>query len=123
MRDKLQLSQHILEGLTTEKYDWILTDATKLSAKLKDPGWRVLENPEYEQQSAAFRATVDALVKAARDRNLDAATLAYVRMTMSCVECHKFVRGKGVGSLQDPLTKTPAIATANGDLQPSILNF
>ena len=40
---------------------------------------------------------VDALTKSARDRNLDAATLAYVRVTKGCVDCHKFVRGKLVG--------------------------
>jgi hypothetical protein len=45
-----------------------------------------------------FRRHVNSLVKAAKDRNLDAATLGYVRMTMSCVDCHKLVRGKLVAS-------------------------
>ena len=41
-----------------------------------------------------FRRQANALTKAAQEKNLDAATLAYVRLTMSCVDCHKFVRGK-----------------------------
>jgi tRNA(Met) C34 N-acetyltransferase TmcA len=98
MRDKLELSQQVLEGLATENYDLIISKGTRLSAMSKEADWRVFENPDYDQQSVVFRRHVDSLVKAARDKNLDAATLAYVRMTMSCVDCHKLVRGKLVAS-------------------------
>ena len=64
----------------------------------KEADWRVFENPDYDQQSVTFRRHVNSLVKAAKDKNLDAATLAYVRVTMSCVDCHKLVRGKLVAS-------------------------
>jgi len=98
MRDKLELSQRVLEGLATEDYDLIIAKGTKLSAMSKEADWRVFENPDYDQQSVLFRRHVDSLVKAARGKNLDAATLAYVRVTMSCVDCHKLVRGKLVAS-------------------------
>jgi len=98
MRDKLELSQRVLEGVATEDYDLIITKGTRLSAMTQEADWRLFENPDYDQQSLAFRRQVDALVKAAKDKNLDAATLAYVRMTMSCVDCHKLVRGKLVAS-------------------------
>src|SRR6188508_344550 len=94
MRDKLELSQRVLEGLATEDYDLIIAKGTSLSAMSKEADWRVFENPDYDQQSITFRRHVNALVKAAKDKNLDAATLAYVRVTMSCVDCHKLVRGK-----------------------------
>ena len=98
MREKLELSQRVLEGLATEDYDLIIGKGTRLSAMTKGADWRLFENPDYEQQSLSFRRQVDALVKSAKDKNLDAATLAYVRMTMSCVDCHKLVRGKVVAS-------------------------
>ena len=94
MRDKLELSQRVLEGLALEDYDLISAKGAKLSAMSREADWRVFQNPDYDQQSVIFRGHVDTLVKAARDKNLDAATLAYVRMTMSCVDCHKLVRGK-----------------------------
>ena len=99
MRDKLELSQRVLEGLATEDYDLIIAKGTKLSAMSKEADWRVFENPDYDQQSVMFRRHVDSLVKAAKGKDLDAATLAYVRVTMSCVDCHKFVRGKLVASV------------------------
>lgn len=98
MHDKLELSQRVLEGLATADYDLIIAKGTKLSAMSKEADWRAFENPDYDQQSVIFRRQVDALVKAAKDKNIDAATLAYVRITMSCVDCHKLVRGKLVAS-------------------------
>ncbi len=99
MRDKLELAQGILEGLSVENYDLIISRSQKLSAMSQQADWKVFENPDYEQQSIAFRRNVDALTKAAKNKNLDGATLAYVRVTMSCVECHKYVRGRLVASL------------------------
>lgn len=100
MRDKLELSQQVLEGLALEDYDLLIAKGTKLSAMTKEADWKLFENPDYDQQSRIFRRQVDTMVKAAKDKNLDAATLAYVRMTMSCVDCHKLVRGKLVASAE-----------------------
>jgi len=99
MRDKLELAQGILEGLSVENYALIISRSQKLSAMSQQADWKVFENPDYEQQSIAFRRNVDALTKAAKNKNLDGATLAYVRVTMSCVECHKYVRGRLVASV------------------------
>lgn len=98
MRDKLELAQRVLEGIATEDYDIIIAKGGRLSAMTKEADWRLFENPDYDQQSLMFRRHVDALVKAAKKKDSDAATLAYVRMTMSCVDCHKLVRGKLVAS-------------------------
>jgi hypothetical protein len=100
MRDKLELSQRVLEGLATEDYDLVIIKGTRLSAMTKEADWRLFENPDYNQQSVIFRRHVNALVKAAKDKDLDAGTLAYVRMTVSCIDCHKLVRGKLIASIR-----------------------
>lgn len=107
MREKLELSQGVLEGLTKEDYGLVLSKSSRLGAMTKEADWRIFENPDYDQQSILFRRQVNALKKAARDKNLDAATLAYVRMTMSCVDCHKLVRGKLVASLRKQIESYP----------------
>src|SRR5688572_5931998 len=101
MRDKLELSQKVLEGIATEDYDLVIAKGTKLSAMTQQADWRVFENPIYDEQSRTFRRHVDAVVSAAKKKDLDAATLTYVRMTMSCVDCHKVVRGKLVATIQE----------------------
>jgi hypothetical protein len=115
MRDKLELSQRVLEGLATEDYNLIIAKGTRLSAMSKEADWRVFENPDYDQQSVFFRRHVDSMVKAAKDQNLDAATLAYVRVTMSCVDCHKLVRGKLVAAMDGlPPAAKPALFSSAG---------
>lgn len=94
MREKLALSQKILEGIAIEDFALIAAKSARLSAMSQGRDWRIVENPEYDQQSLLFRRQADALVRAAKERNIDTATLAYVRLTMSCVDCHKFIRGK-----------------------------
>lgn len=105
MREKLEHSQKVLEGLALENYDLIIARSQKLSAMSQDASWQIFDNPDYAQQSAEFRKNVDALTRAAERKNLDAATLAYLRVTMSCVDCHKLVRGKLMargGSVDSP---------------------
>src|SRR5690242_7387266 len=96
MRDKLELSQQVLEGVVTDNYDLIISKGAKLSAMTEQPDWLIFDNPKYHDQSAAFRRHVNSLVTAAKKRDTDGATLAYVRMTMSCVDCHKLIRGKEI---------------------------
>ena len=96
MHQKLEHSKGVLEGLATEDFDLIAKNAGKLRAMSRDSGWHSAENPGYVWRMELFRRQVDSLAKSAADRNLDGATLAYVNVTMCCVECHKFVRGKEV---------------------------
>ena len=94
MREKLVHSQKALEAVVVEDFYTLGQESRKLSAMTEQATWQVFQNPDYTQHSATFRRHANALTKAAHDKNLDAATLAYVRLTMSCVDCHKFVRGK-----------------------------
>lgn len=93
MQLKLQHSQKVLEGLVVEDFDQIAKNAQDLSLLSQAASWNVLQTEEYLQQSGEFRRTADALTKAAKDKNLDAAAIRYVELTMKCVHCHKYVRG------------------------------
>ena len=99
MRQKLDHSQRVLEGITTENFNLTAIHAKRLGAMSLEAAWRVLDNPEYASRSTEFTRHVNDLVKAAENRNIDGATLAYVKMTLSCVECHKYVRGRQTAQL------------------------
>jgi hypothetical protein len=92
MRKKLEASQSLLEGLAVEDFDMIVAGARQLKTTSAAAEFMVINDPIYAQQADEFRRIVDKLEKAGRERRLDGATLAYVDMTMSCVECHKHVR-------------------------------
>ena len=93
MAEKLDYAHFLLNGIATENFDLLANNAEKLNQLSQSTVWREGRTPEYEALSADFRRHAVALNKAAKDRNLDAASLAYVQMTLSCVSCHKYMRG------------------------------
>jgi hypothetical protein len=99
MRQKLDHSQSVLEGIVREDFELIDVHAKKLRVLSEQPGWVLFDTAEYADQSLVFKRNVDALSKAARARNLDAATLAYTKVTFSCVECHKYIRDRKAAAL------------------------
>ena len=92
MRAKLLHSQKLLEALAFEDFDQMSKQSQEISLLSQESTWNVLETPEYIQQSTEFRRRADALTEAARNKNLEGASLAYVEMTLKCVQCHKYVR-------------------------------
>lgn len=95
MRQKLNASHAILDGLVREDFHAIAENAQELSLLSLDASWQVLQTSEYSQQSLEFKRSADALASAAKKKNLDGATLAYLDMTMKCINCHKYVRSAG----------------------------
>jgi cytochrome c556 len=93
MRVKLSHSQKVLEGLTTQDFDMIAKNSQAMSLLSLETNWQVLQTAEYLDRSKDFRRTADALTEAAKKKNLDGASLAYVELTMNCINCHKYVRG------------------------------
>jgi len=92
MRAKLGHSQHVLEGLSLEDYDLIARGAQELALASQASSWQVLQTEEYARQSGEFRRSCDSLRNAAKAKNLDGAALAWMEVTMKCIQCHKYVR-------------------------------
>lgn len=92
MKAKLGHSGKILEALTREDFELLGKNSQAMSLLCEDETWMVLQTPEYRERSNEFRRSVNAITEAARHKNLDAATLAYVDATLKCVACHKYVR-------------------------------
>jgi len=96
MQMKLDNSKKVLEGLTSEDFDLVMKNSQAMSLLSEDAAWQVLQTPEYVERSAEFRRTADRLTAAAKKKNLDGAALAYVELTMKCIDCHKYVRDQQV---------------------------
>jgi len=95
MRMKLEFSKKVLEGLTLEDYTGISKNAKALKRLSEAAEWEVPTIPnatDYVAFTSEFQRVADELVQKAKDRNIDGATLAYLRLTVNCVNCHKYVR-------------------------------
>lgn len=96
MKKKLEYSKKVLEGLTLEDYDTISKNAKALKLLSQAAEWQVRTIPnaaDYVSFTNEFQRLADELAQKAKDKNLDGATLTYLRLTMNCVNCHKYVRG------------------------------
>jgi hypothetical protein len=92
MREKLGASQNILGGLTKADFDVIRSNAESMLFVGYLEKWIRADTPGYQNMMRDFEFANKALVHASREKNLDAATLGYVQLTLSCVNCHKVVR-------------------------------
>lgn len=93
MRKKLSHAQKAMEGLSLEDFSKIKAAADELQLLTQEARWKKIQSPKYLQESAEFSEAVTRMGDMAQQKNLDGATLAFVRVTMTCVECHKVVRG------------------------------
>jgi len=91
MRAKLEHAQQILGDVVTSNWAGLEQHSEELRRATQDPAWAVLTTPEYARQTAAFLRASEDLLEAAKRRDLEAAPLAYVSLTMSCVQCHRHV--------------------------------
>jgi len=92
MRRKLDRAKGILEGLTLEQYDKIARDARSLRLLSMEAGWNVVQTEEYQKQSQDFRRACDSIERAAKNKDIHRAALAYVALTVHCVDCHSYMR-------------------------------
>ena len=92
MRQKIVYAQGLLEGVTLEKFDLVLTNAAPLRDMSHTNAFLLLKNPDYLQRITNFQVSVDALIRAAKEKDLDRTTRAYSGVTESCVNCHKYFR-------------------------------
>ena len=111
MRQKLAWSQGVIEGLTLEKFDLVTKNAIRMRDVTQSNLWFSMRQPEYMTHTTNYQKSVDALFMAATDKNLDASTEAYVKVTRQCVECHRFVRTEqrknaGKAPAVEPATQT-----------------
>ena len=93
MREKLNYSREILEGLTLENYDMVATNALKLRLMTTQNEWRgVLKNVDFEEKTKLFQKTAVELSDAARSKRTPEMIKAYNNVVASCVDCHSMFR-------------------------------
>lgn len=93
MRKKLEFSQSILAGLATADFDAIAKSATSMkNLTLIERMARRTDAEDYRMQLGVFQFANNELIRAAKKKDVDSATVAFTQLTLSCVNCHKLLR-------------------------------
>ena len=98
MKKKLALSQKILEGLALEDFDKIKAGADDLVTVRQNAAFMVGKTAKYEVYANDFQKHLENIQAAAKKKNVEAAALGYVEMTLTCVRCHQYVRDEKIGA-------------------------
>lgn len=117
MQRKLSHSQKILEGLAKKDFDAIGKGADGLIECVSEASWKINETEKYVTYSNDFLKRAESLKKAAKNKNIDAAALNYVDMTLTCVKCHEFLREDRTNTTVPDLSTV--FATESGTLSDS----
>ena len=74
-----------------EDYDLMQKGAKKMIQMSNATEWQVIEGPIFARQSEEFRSAAKQVIKFAKEKNIDGASLSYLHLTMTCISCHKKV--------------------------------
>ena len=92
MQQKMEASHDIMEGLLLEDGKLINKAAKKLKSMSDTERWRVSNDIMYRNHSEDFRNTVEKLIVASKGNSIDRAALSWFDVTLSCIDCHRYVR-------------------------------
>ncbi len=92
MEKKLEFSQSILVALTQANFAEIERNAENMNFVGHLEKWTRGVQPDYKRQVVYFEFANQELIRHAKEKNIDGATLAFNQLTTSCVQCHKIVR-------------------------------
>ncbi len=92
MRQKLEATSKVLEGLAVEDKDMVHEGAKVLTELSNAEVWQVLTDSDYREHTQTFRSAVKRLDEAAQKSEFAAAQLEYIDATKRCFDCHNHVR-------------------------------
>jgi hypothetical protein len=92
MQAKLASSQRITEGLVTKDFDLIRKGAVEWRQIAAATKWNSHSDPVFAQHRAELSRLADKLVRAAEEKNLDAAAYTYFGSLRTCIGCHEHCR-------------------------------
>jgi hypothetical protein len=97
MRKKLDYSRNILAGLASEDFDKVVVNAQAMQGMSKFESFIRGKVPGYRTQLEVFQDANEQIIKQAQKDNVEGAALAFTQLTISCVNCHKQLRGQAKG--------------------------
>ena len=92
MKKKLEYSQNILAGITTEDFDKIADNARAMKGLGKFEAFVRSRNAAYTRQLQMFEDVNDEILRQADNDNAEGVALAFTQLTVNCVNCHKVLR-------------------------------
>ncbi|MCA9034705.1 MAG: hypothetical protein KDA91_06220 [Planctomycetaceae bacterium] len=103
MRQKLNASNLILEGLVTDDLKLVEEGCDVLLKMSHEEKWRISNDMLYRRFSTEFVDSVKDMKEKASRQSIDGTSLAWINATMTCLKCHEWVRNTVIADLPGDL--------------------
>lgn len=92
MQAKLGYTHALLDAIALRDFLQIEASAMSLVELSEAADWQAHDTVYYRIFSDRFREAAEDVAMQSRSEDIDAVSRAYVRLTMSCVDCHSYLR-------------------------------
>ena len=99
MQQKLAAAQSALEAVAREDYDQLNAVCLEMIALSHKEAWERMASPRFVQDTADFAAAVEFMDRMATARDAEGISMGFVRVMMTCAECHRHIRAPKVAAL------------------------
>jgi hypothetical protein len=113
MKAKAGYAHRLLDAVVLGEVEVIRDQAFRLKAVAQSSDWKVVDTEEYVRETESFTRATERLLRSAAGGSREAAALAYVDLTLSCVHVARTRAPQPPGS-EKPAPNTPERATQRG---------
>jgi hypothetical protein len=92
MRMKLEPAKSILEGIAVGDFQSVRKNTEQIRLLTLDEKWMYVQSEKYREHTKNFERSLNLLKRMCDEKDMDGVTLAYMQVTMRCVECHRTLR-------------------------------
>lgn len=92
METKLEISKKLLGAVAQNDFAKVDSNSEELVRISIELGKKFPKNERFQELGKEYRNELQALVRASRKQNTEAMSLAYVKTTLACFNCHTFIR-------------------------------
>lgn len=112
MARKLAAAQRALDGVARDDFELIRETTTEMIELSRHGAWERMASVRFVQDTVDFVAAAEFLSRMAEAKDSEGTSLGFMRMTMTCTNCHSHIRSARVAlhELADPPAATLAAA-------------
>lgn len=100
MARKLSAAQLALDGVVRDDFERILTTTTEMIELSRHEAWERMASPRFVQDTMDFVTAAEFLHRMADAKDSEGTSLGFMRLTMTCTNCHAHVRTATVALFQ-----------------------
>jgi hypothetical protein len=98
---KLAAAQRALEGVSREDHEMIQKATAEMIELSRQAAWGQMASYRYVQDTTDFVAAAEFLSRMADAKDPEGTSLGFMRLTMTCTNCHRHVRTASVAKLDE----------------------